>query len=555
VFLLDAQNDTAKTGIAPLLVRKGGKQDEGSDAFAAMLKQMGLATDEEPKLAALLLAEPARDGKPQQVRHTEKEAESATALSLREHSQSGIPELSETSGTSDAGLPEALDEGERELLMLLDPELLQGKDAKGLRSLIADAKSFLRAEIARVETPGETPKEMPKTLSGLIELARNVGVELEKITLEQLREGANAAVTAKESGTQEAAPKAPTSHTTQELVRTRQTEKQPQTAAETLTDTSSSSREPLKRLLQDGGKSSEQSSKTASNAETASLQEHRRENGADASATAKPRSTPETAAQTEQGTDSGTERNAAAPLRSQQSPQRSESQTAATGAVAKENAAVPAANPSGSDAGTRQRDAKSLFADNGTTASAGTQTEETNLFGSELNRLLRGEEGEVPETADKGTLADAKSAMAATPPPSDSLELKIGEAKEMVRHLAADLREAVQNYKPPFTRIKVQLNPGRLGEVDVTVVQRGNNVHINISGNNTAVTTLAQNATELRTQLGQHGMGNATMNFGSNTEQQQHQQRQQLAELYQNGDTAENFDLIEQLEIIVPQYV
>ena len=129
----------------------------------------------------------------------------------------------------------------------------------------------------------------------------------------------------------------------------------------------------------------------------------------------------------------------------------------------------------------------------------------------------------------------------------------------MVRHFAADIKEAVQNYKPPFTRIKIQLNPVKLGEVDVTMVQRGNNVHINISSNTTAITTLAQNASELRTQLSQNGMGNTTMNFSSNAEQQQHQhhqqQRQHMAELYEQFENSESFDLLDQLEIIVPRYV
>ena len=142
---------------------------------------------------------------------------------------------------------------------------------------------------------------------------------------------------------------------------------------------------------------------------------------------------------------------------------------------------------------------------------------------------------------------------------SDPLELKISEAKQTMRHFASDIKEAVQNYKPPFTRLKIQLNPVKFGEVDVTMIQRGNNLHINISSNTTAITTLAQNATELRTQLSQNGMGNATMNFSNNDntqqQQQQEQQRQHLAELYEQFENSENFELMESLEIIIPKYV
>jgi flagellar hook-length control protein FliK len=48
----------------------------------------------------------------------------------------------------------------------------------------------------------------------------------------------------------------------------------------------------------------------------------------------------------------------------------------------------------------------------------------------------------------------------------------------------------------------MKLNPEKLGEVEVTLVQRGNNVHVNIqSSNANSVAFLAHNATELKAQL------------------------------------------------------
>jgi flagellar hook-length control protein FliK len=99
-----------------------------------------------------------------------------------------------------------------------------------------------------------------------------------------------------------------------------------------------------------------------------------------------------------------------------------------------------------------------------------------------------------------------------------------------MRHFAIDLKEAAENYKPPFTRLTMKLNPQTLGEVDVTLIQRGNNVHVTIQSNNTAsVAFLAHNATELKAQLAQQGVTNATMNFmaGSDGQQQNPQQQQQ----------------------------
>ncbi len=149
---------------------------------------------------------------------------------------------------------------------------------------------------------------------------------------------------------------------------------------------------------------------------------------------------------------------------------------------------------------------------------------------------------------------------------ADSLEVKSKEAQQSMRLFASDLKEAVQEYKPPFTRLTMKLNPEKLGEVEVTLIQRGNNVHVNIQSNNTtSVTFLAHNATELKAQLAAQGITNATMNFMSGGENQpqnnaQHQQHQQ--EQRRNGfksyESFEELTLNEEqlsaLEIIIPHY-
>jgi flagellar hook-length control protein FliK len=118
-------------------------------------------------------------------------------------------------------------------------------------------------------------------------------------------------------------------------------------------------------------------------------------------------------------------------------------------------------------------------------------------------------------------------------PSSDSLEVKVKEAQQMIRHFSSDIKEAVENYKPPFTRLKMTLNPAKLGEVDVTLIQRGNNVHININSNNTALTLLAQNVNELKTQLANNGVVTTSMQFiTSHGEHQQQEGRHQHFQAY-----------------------
>ena len=169
-----------------------------------------------------------------------------------------------------------------------------------------------------------------------------------------------------------------------------------------------------------------------------------------------------------------------------------------------------------------------------------------------LESLLKGEVSETLSSKEHGINL----------PKSDSFEVKINEAKQLNKYLSQDVKQAIDDYKSPFTRIKVQLNPQKLGEVDLTVIQRGKNLHVNISSNNIAINTLAMNANDLKVQLNNSGIQNATLNFnsgssdGNNAQQQQNQQQNQHASREYNyfDHEEKNEEIINSLEIVVPQY-
>lgn len=48
--------------------------------------------------------------------------------------------------------------------------------------------------------------------------------------------------------------------------------------------------------------------------------------------------------------------------------------------------------------------------------------------------------------------------------------------KETLQYFSQDLKEAVDQYKAPITKLSITLNPNNLGEVEVTLIQRGNNL-------------------------------------------------------------------------------
>jgi hypothetical protein len=173
-----------------------------------------------------------------------------------------------------------------------------------------------------------------------------------------------------------------------------------------------------------------------------------------------------------------------------------------------------------------------------------------------FEQLLRGESHEESITSKLDGLATHKT---------DSFEVKLNEAKQMIKYLSSDVKTAIEEYKSPFTRVKVQLNPQSLGEVDLTIVQRGKSLHVNISSNNAAINTLVMNANELKTQLGNNGIQNATLNFSNNAQsdnsssfsggQQSRQNEQKAYEQYSYfGDEEANEEILSSLEIVVSQY-
>lgn len=129
--------------------------------------------------------------------------------------------------------------------------------------------------------------------------------------------------------------------------------------------------------------------------------------------------------------------------------------------------------------------------------------------------------------------------------------------KESLNQFANDLREKIENYKPPVMKVELALSPKNLGEVDVTLLTRGSNLHVNISSNTNTMTLFTQNQAEFKNALVNMGFTNLEMNFSDQREsaQQQHKQQKGHAESFDDfvNDQAHNDTTT--LEVVIPRYV
>ena len=115
---------------------------------------------------------------------------------------------------------------------------------------------------------------------------------------------------------------------------------------------------------------------------------------------------------------------------------------------------------------------------------------------------------------------------------------KIIEAKQSIKHFVSSLKEAVENYKPPLTKLSLELHPKELGKVEVVIKQQGDNLNVQINTQNqTTINFLTSQQNELKNSLVNMGFTNINMNFNSN---HQHQKHNQHKNQYTNSNTDEN---------------
>ena len=116
----------------------------------------------------------------------------------------------------------------------------------------------------------------------------------------------------------------------------------------------------------------------------------------------------------------------------------------------------------------------------------------------------------------------------------DNLKLNIIKAKETIKHFSNNLKKAIENYKPPISKISIELNPKELGKVEVTLVHRGDNLQVQINSNNNVISLFNYNQQELRQNLINMGFNDVNMSF--NQQKQQQKEYQQNQKLKQKDD-------------------
>ena len=124
-----------------------------------------------------------------------------------------------------------------------------------------------------------------------------------------------------------------------------------------------------------------------------------------------------------------------------------------------------------------------------------------------------------------------------------TVKQNIISAKQTLKHFASSLKEAVENYKPPVSKLTLELHPKDLGKVEVTIKQRGDNLNVQINTNNTpTINFFTSSQQELKNSLVNMGFTNINMSFNANQDNQQ--QKNQTQQKYSKNNNNEDEELI-----------
>ena len=135
----------------------------------------------------------------------------------------------------------------------------------------------------------------------------------------------------------------------------------------------------------------------------------------------------------------------------------------------------------------------------------------------------------------------------------DSKEPK-AHLRQVFDNFATQLQEKISEYKPPITRFHLTLNPGNLGEVEVTLINRGSNLHINFNSNTQTMQLFMQHQAEFKASLVNMGFSELSMNFSDNANKEQNQNQGKRAKFNLEANEEEINQEETILEVILPKY-
>ncbi len=106
--------------------------------------------------------------------------------------------------------------------------------------------------------------------------------------------------------------------------------------------------------------------------------------------------------------------------------------------------------------------------------------------------------------------------------------------KETIKHFTQQLKQEIQEYKPPMSRISMDLFPKELGKVEVVIQKVGKNLKVSVISHNNSLQTFLDNQQDLKNSLNALGFEGVDLSFSQDSSKEQ--PKEQLRELFKEQE-------------------
>ncbi|GAA8384548.1 flagellar hook-length control protein FliK [Helicobacter pylori] len=100
-------------------------------------------------------------------------------------------------------------------------------------------------------------------------------------------------------------------------------------------------------------------------------------------------------------------------------------------------------------------------------------------------------------------------------------ENKSTAPKETIKHFTQQLKQEIQEYKPPMSRISMDLFPKELGKIEVTIQKVGKNLKVSVISHNNSLQTFLDNQQDLKNSLNALGFEGVDLSFSQDSSKEQ----------------------------------
>ncbi len=107
--------------------------------------------------------------------------------------------------------------------------------------------------------------------------------------------------------------------------------------------------------------------------------------------------------------------------------------------------------------------------------------------------------------------------------------------KETIKHFTQQLKQEIQEYKPPMSRISMDLFPKELGKVEIIIQKVGKNLKVSVISHNNSLQTFLDNQQDLKNSLNALGFEGVDLSFSQDSSKEQ--PKEQLRELFKEQES------------------